>query len=218
MPTTLETEALQTYSHVMAEVKIRLEWIEFAANGHTRMSAPMVREFGYLQLRMICELIALGCLVAHGDIEATRSGKFQRETSANDILNGLESLHADFYPKALLPPVRTGNHVHFARRTPGTYMTKAELLKLYGQKCGTALHRGNLKRLLTPTPPIQKHFPEIIEPAQRIANLLSVHSMSLYLGDTQFMCWMDYNQTGRPHVAIAEARPPEAGGRGGTVG
>jgi hypothetical protein len=204
MPTKLQDDALNLYAHVMTEIKVRFEWIEYVANGRSGLPGPLAREFGYLQLRMVCELIALGCLTAHGDIEATKASKFQRESSANDILNGLENLHPNFYPTALKTPTRDGMNIHFERLPAGSYMTKAELLKLYGERCGNALHRGNLRHLMTPRPPVQKHFPEIMEPAQRIANLLSIHSMALYEGDTQFMCWLDYDGAGRVHVAVAE--------------
>jgi hypothetical protein len=43
---------------------------------------------------MLCELIALGCLIAHGDV--TNTNYFQNKAyKADDILRKLEELHAD---------------------------------------------------------------------------------------------------------------------------
>jgi hypothetical protein len=46
--------------------------IDAAINGRTGLPAPIVREYSYLQLRVLSELIALGCLTAHGDIRDTQ--------------------------------------------------------------------------------------------------------------------------------------------------
>src|ERR1017187_2239008 len=65
-------EATNLYAFFMAEIKVRIGAIN--AIGGTiehRVPALIVREFCFLQFRMICELIALGCLTAHGDIKET---------------------------------------------------------------------------------------------------------------------------------------------------
>ncbi len=97
-PSKSQQQALNLYAELMDEAKNRLSWIEHAVNGHTGFPAVLVREFCYLQLRMLCELIALGCLVAHGDIE--QSTKLQKEWAANKILAQLAALHPSFYPQA----------------------------------------------------------------------------------------------------------------------
>jgi hypothetical protein len=76
MPTRRQQESMNLYGGIMEEVKIRLNCIAMAAAGATGLPHPLARELCFLQLRMICELIALGCLVAHGDIEATKVNKF----------------------------------------------------------------------------------------------------------------------------------------------
>jgi hypothetical protein len=57
-----------------------------------RIAVPLLREYGFLQLRMLCELIALGCLVAHGDIEETKAPVLQNEYKAGVIVKRLERL------------------------------------------------------------------------------------------------------------------------------
>ena len=64
-------ESAQLYTVLMGEVKLRHACLARLMRGETGLEPPFIREFCFLQFRMICETIALGCLVAHGDIEAT---------------------------------------------------------------------------------------------------------------------------------------------------
>ena len=62
-------EALNAYSMLMEEAKDRLSAMDIALEGKTGLSMGAIHELCFLQLRMLCELIALGCLTAHGDLE-----------------------------------------------------------------------------------------------------------------------------------------------------
>ena len=70
----------------------------------------MVGEVCFLQIRMICELLAFACLVAHEDIKAARAPKFTNESHAATILRKLEELHADFFPRRI-EVFKEGTHV-----------------------------------------------------------------------------------------------------------
>jgi hypothetical protein len=61
-------EAMDAYSILMLEAKHRLLAMDTALEGKTGLPRPAIREYCFLQLRMLCELIALGCLTAHGDL------------------------------------------------------------------------------------------------------------------------------------------------------
>jgi hypothetical protein len=69
--TAKQNDSINLYAAIMEEAKLRLNSIDMALGGATILPHQLVREFCFLQLRMLCELIALGCLTAHGDIEAT---------------------------------------------------------------------------------------------------------------------------------------------------
>ena len=172
VPTPTREQIGVTYCRLMEEILIRDELLQNVLNlGLAHGPAMALQpekltdakvEFAYLQLRMICELIALGCLAAHGDIEGARTAKLRRSYEADGILKALEKLHPDFYPKPSrqshdrdakgiwrLEPIKSG------------FLTKQELFRLYGE-CGRFLHRGNLQALLVsganipdPAQPIQ---------------------------------------------------------------
>jgi hypothetical protein len=72
--------AIRTYCDLMEEIKHRYDALGAAAAGKFAplMPDPCALEFCYLQLRLICELIALACLVAHRDIVLPKSKKIER--------------------------------------------------------------------------------------------------------------------------------------------
>jgi hypothetical protein len=170
---TPEQEAAVTlYRGLMEEVKIRLKAIETAAMGSTTLHGVIAREVCFLQLRMICELIALGCLVANGDIK--EAAPLAKKWSADEIINQLDQLHADFFPIAVHHVLRPSKPTALERVTSGEILTKAELIKLNGI-CGNELHRGSLKRLLSPKNAPTMHFRDIKDWGDKIAKLLSHH-------------------------------------------
>jgi len=198
-------KAMHTYGALMTELKIRISWLQYAGQGRTGMDGHMVREFGFLQLRMCCELVALACLVAHGDIDETKASKFQSAGSADDIMKGLEKLNPGSFPHAVVMTTPGPSHHHFEKRPEADCMTKAEFFRLYTRECGTVLHKGNLRNLLKPTSPIQTHFPELFQPAQRLMFLLGQHIIALNDGNVQFICLLgDFHED--VHVSLGEAK------------
>ena len=70
--------AVNLYRVLMFEARMRIEAINVILDGRTGLPEGILRELCYLQLRMLCELIALGALVIHGDISAKNFKKFER--------------------------------------------------------------------------------------------------------------------------------------------
>src|SRR5437899_989019 len=95
--------ALNLYSKLMEEAKIRLESIDIALVGKTGLRDGAVREFCFLQLRLLCEVIALACLAAHGDIDTVQKLRkvYRKEYSADKMIGQLQRLHAEFYPRSM---------------------------------------------------------------------------------------------------------------------
>jgi hypothetical protein len=182
--TTKQRAALDLYAGLMEEVKVRLSSIDIAIAGRMGLAGPMVREFCFLQLRMLCELIALGCLTAHGDILA--GTKLRKEYAADKIVDQLEKLHPHFYPRACTQSTKSPTGFDAVIMTDG-FLTKPDLLKLYG-KCGDALHRGSLKKLLSLETPTQIHFSDIVSWRQRITTLLNYHAIFLLDNKHMVLC------------------------------
>jgi len=212
MPATKEQKAaINLYANILEEIKHRIAAIDIGTTNRIPVPAPFVREFCYLQIRMICELIALGCLVAHGDISATRKSSLQKEWSAETIINAMTDLHPDFFPLATKQQT-SGSRVHGVDILHPPIMTKEELLRLYG-RCGGILHRGNVRKLLKEQIPIQINYPEITAIAQKFQDLLASHMLVMRGGTTMFLCILrNIENDMRVQIAIVErSEPPKPG-------
>jgi hypothetical protein len=90
MDTAKQQAIVDQYRFLMEELTTRLGWIAVTLGGETGLLGESIREFCFLQLRMICELIGLACLTAHGD------------------LVGASKLDGEYIPQARLSRLWTG--------------------------------------------------------------------------------------------------------------
>jgi hypothetical protein len=206
MPTKSDEAAKDLYQSIMTEVMIRSYSINSATKAPSGIPQPLIREYCFLQLRMLCELIALGCLVAHGDI--TKTKYFQNAYKADDILQRLEKLNPDFYPYPFKPtflppsPSHPGGELRM-EDIESDHLKKNDLIKLYA-KCGSVLHKGSLRNLLainmTPEPDPHR---EISFWGQKVINLL--HRISR-LGDRlHFLAFLNLTAPGSNQATIQVA-------------
>jgi hypothetical protein len=201
MASETDEKALKLYIALMEELKGRALSINAMTNSRIGLGAPLIREYCFLQFRMICELIALGCLVAHGDI--TNLNYFQKHAyKADDIMKRLGKLHSDFFPVAVNPIFSPGR-VHLELRT-GDVLTKDELLRMYGT-AGDVLHKGTLDRVMNQVFP-KEDYSDIQMWGQRLLNLMSNHKITRVGGRFHFVTFLENKDYGRNvHSLIAEA-------------
>ncbi|GLI23431.1 hypothetical protein GGQ86_003033 [Xanthobacter flavus] len=193
-------QSLDLYASLMDEVKVRIGAINQLLAHPLLFPFPIRREFGFLQLRMICELVALGCLVAHEDIKATQSSDLRKKYAADEIINRLSDLHSDFFPT---PHVRTENG-RLNNITPKTepYLTKDEMIKLV-RECGDILHKGSLKKLIKPKYPIKYEIDDLVLYTNKLIRLLESHHINRLDGRI-ILCILKTSTNGDVSVAIAE--------------
>lgn len=178
---------LRRYSELMQEIVVRGEFMTASIDYRASNLPPGIAlEFIYFQLRMICEVIALGCLLAHRDIAET--GELRRQWRPRPIIDRLAALHPDFYPR---PSRRVfngdGELTGFEVRTDDGYATKKQLLEIHG-RCGNYLHRGTFHRIIN-----EKSAGAEIANAKRhadlIGNLLNAHQ--ILLSDERHVMYTD---------------------------
>jgi hypothetical protein len=186
----------------MQELKTRVDVTNDTLKKPPAIPGHMVQEFCLLQVRMICELIALGCLVAHGDID--EANKLNKTYQADKIINTLEDLHADFFPVAVVQQQVGPGRFHLVPRATG-FLTKPEFIKLYNQTCGNALHRGSLKHVLESRPQLTAPRQEIADLITKIVTLLDHHMIKLIDPNIVLVCGMVMKDTGGIQVILAEA-------------
>src|ERR1700722_492219 len=125
MVTEAQNEAMTLYLGILEEAKVRINCINIALGGRTNLPERGAIEFCYLQLRMLCELIAVGCLVVHGDIEGTKG--IRKVWAADEIMKRLERLHPDFYPHPVLFTFPEPGRVHLEVVEDG-FLNREELI------------------------------------------------------------------------------------------
>ncbi|WGU42091.1 hypothetical protein [Phenylobacterium sp. NIBR 498073] len=189
----MNEQAMTSYRGLMQEVKYRTEAIDKVLASSIPLRAVIAEELCYLQLRMICESIAIGCLLIHGDVSAKKTDLL-RSYKADWIMNGLEKLHPDFYPTPLeqddLPAEAPGGAVTWVHRTSG-FLTKRELLDLYTRHAGERLHRGSVRNLAKRDRP---NFGAIQAWRDKAVRLLTRHIITSPDREHIFYCVMNNGQ------------------------
>ena len=203
-PSKQQLEAISAYTRLLDEAKIRLHGLTEAVDGRTLLPEQLVADFCYLQLRMLCELVALGCLVAHGDIEATTTSKLQKEYAADNIMKKLEQLHPNFYPRPItVSPTLIGHHIE---RVESGYLRKSELVSLY-HHCGDYLHRGSLSKFRSTAPKRYSAEKEkLIGWQRKFVVLLTTHHIASLSNMSHYICFLSHEQAnGNSLVALAQS-------------
>lgn len=203
MATKEELAMLNIYQDLMVEAKARVLSINTLTNDQRGIPSPLIHEYGVLQIRMLCEIIGLACLVAHGDLVAQSKADLRKTYAPGQIFSELEQLHDDFYPVPFHPQ-KTKTGLHFAEYAGAPYLTKAEVSSVWG-RCGDTLHKGGLKKLLKARNPVQKNFLDLQEWGQKILNLLSNHRIITIDQRLVFVCILE-NANGSVQVVLGE--PP----------
>lgn len=142
----MNVEAVSIYRDLLTEIKYRVETINLVLARRVAIPAKAAEELCYLQLRMICEIIALGCLVIHRDLDNLKPDLF-RTYKAGRIIKELGTLHGKFFPVPLeSSDDQTKTPLEWVHKKSG-FLTRDELLELWSRHCGEALHRGSVRNV-----------------------------------------------------------------------
>jgi hypothetical protein len=113
----------------MTEIKERCAVLRIASEQKVNVWPVAGHELGQLQLRLICELIGLGCLAAHGDIPATYTKQLLTTYEPGKIFSELGKLHPNFYPRACSNTInQTAGRTDFEILDDHMYPSKQELI------------------------------------------------------------------------------------------
>jgi hypothetical protein len=164
----------------VADIYARLDWI--SEHHPSGLRGIFEAEMCYLQLRLICELVALATLCAHFNVPPTQTNKFLKDWNADSLLDKLSDITATGFPQAafMRDAQREGEPHTFGSREGG--LTRKELQAIYNA-CGRHLHRGVLRHILTGTNKIYS-LTEIKRWTDQIDDLLEKHLIALPEHDT----------------------------------
>ena len=140
--------AVQTYKSILLEIRLRVEAIYEFLNGRVRLRQRIGVELCYLQLRMICELIAIGCLILHEDVEIKRKKDLLKTYKADWIIKSLGEIHGKFFPRPV-NAVRLPSGRDDIQDVKSGFLTRDELVTLFNRTSGNELHRGCASDIMT---------------------------------------------------------------------
>jgi hypothetical protein len=163
----------QIYADLMDEARLRIHAIRDGINARHLWVPRLLQEFCYLQLRMLCETIAIGCLVAHDDVKDRATLKSWK---IPEIMKRLEELNVDFYPRGVRFR-KDGGTTHLDEY-PVPQLSRAALVKLWNDS-GSFLHRGSAKNLVAAHGTLLNvDLDTVISYGQKVLNLLEQHVIS----------------------------------------
>ena len=192
------------YLDLMIEIKERLQAIHRCRIQEIAepmfQNAYLAAEFVLVQLRMICEMIAVGCIVAH---ELDPRSDLKNEHSASRIFYELEKLKPEYFPgpvQAVTNP-KTGV-INYEPQANA--ITRQELKALY-ERCNDLIHRIKWKEAVARK---RRIYPTdyFFECAGKIANLLDTHLIKIAFPEKMIRVTMN-GPTGAVHWDILSRDP-----------
>jgi hypothetical protein len=196
---------LELYHSIMEEAKTRVDAINVVLRGSMGLAERAAAEFCFLQIRMLCELIALGCLVAHGEIEETKT--LSKIWAADEIVKRLERLNPAFYPNPVVFTNPEPGHWHLEDFPNDNYLKQGEFGRLVGIT-GDILHKGSLSRLAKGKTSAECTIERALHWGQKTVNLINQHRVGL-VGNNHIVCALA-DASGRVVVSFAQGPPQGA--------
>jgi hypothetical protein len=196
---------LALYLSIMEEAKTRVDAINVVLRGSTGLAERVAAEFCFLQIRMLCELTALGCLVVHGEIEETKT--LSKVWAADEIVRRLERLNPTFYPWPVVFTNPKPGHWHLEDFPNDNYLKQTEFGKLVGIT-GDILHKGSLRRLEKGINSAECTIERALHWGQKVVNLINQHRIGL-IGGNHIVCALA-DASGRVTVSFAQGPPQGA--------
>jgi hypothetical protein len=203
-----ENKHIKLYRLIMTEIKERCEVLRVVSDQKVNVWPVAAYELGQLQLRLVCELIGLGCLAAHGDIPATYTKRLLTTYEPGKIFSELEKLHPNFYPRACSKDIQTvAGQTSVEVLDDHSYLGREELVIIHG-KTANSLHRGHLKDIGRG---FHLDFKYLEDCHNKIVDLLRVHLISLYDVNRYVLIIMSDPKTGAVGAAEISAHQKSEG-------
>lgn len=133
------------YCGFLNDIRLRLELVRFICKGSLTVGTELFDyELAAVNLRKVLELIAFGSLTANKLAYSAAYAGIEKKWRAKALLDELEKIHPDFYPKPLLYPAVTeaiSRQLHFDFQDAG-FLTRDEFIELY-DLCSKVIHTRN---------------------------------------------------------------------------
>ena len=189
------------YCNCMEEVKTRISIIHSVVKGSISLGRGNFfdTELVCIHLRKTLELIAFASLVANKNRYAEAHNNFERHWKAKRLLENLEEIHSEFYPRPIEFDREDEQGVMHFRNLMDGFLTRTEFVDLY-DTCCEVLHTRNPFRVGDE----EINFGRSIkEWTVRIQKLLAVHYMCLVDSEDLWIVYMQYPADNKVHAITA---------------
>ena len=159
--------------------------------GSHPLDSRLAAEFCLLQLRLCCELLAVGCVAIHTDVPQTR--RLQEMWNADAAMNAFKKLKPQFFPTAVSEEVQANGVINYGLVRGA--LTKTELLKMYNF-FGGLLHTGTLTNYKNRKARADD-FRILAEFVSKLIKLLNIHTYKLHDDATLIRVIMRNEKDGR---------------------
>jgi len=196
-----EIDRARFYCATLDEVRARLDVVAAVCGGVTTLgNVQFDYELVAINLRKSLEHIAFGSLTANRSAYEAAHKDIGKIWRAKQLLERLEKIHKEFYPRPVKPPLITqqqgARHLHFEDKTEG-FLTRSDFVDLY-DVCSQVIHSRN--------PFSGNSSITFLRPAlewrQLIRQLLEFHQFRL-AGFPQIWIGELQGPDGKSHVSIA---------------
>lgn len=187
------SKLLEQYKEIMVCIKTKINHTNSIYNiikdyPRSDLIKRELTEFLYLQIRLICELIALACLVAHGEEVDNIARKLKGEFHAGKIIKRLGQISSNFFPVPFKESV-FNQQISGLHTFKGSFLTKADLMDVYNKKCADIVHIGSLKNFSKEIDLMKHNFEDAIEHFKKIHNLLKNHIIEIKDSTRVLVCY-----------------------------
>lgn len=190
------------YFNIMTEIRQRIDVITGVYKESKRLPPFASRELVYIQMRMICELIGLACLTAHGNMERVLTKNVYDAYEPGKIFSHLETLHPLFYPIPVEQKLADDGSLEAIipnRSLP--HLKKDEVPKLHAI-CGQFLHQGSIGKFDANK---EWDYKESAQWVNKIIGLLNRHAIVLADKRRVIYVMMQTKETGKVGLLDFEA-------------
>jgi hypothetical protein len=171
-PTT-QDQRVEVYLRIMEEIKSRLQLIDLTKS--SPLPFGLAREICILQLRHICELIAIGCLA--GQAKLTGSSAILNEDNPKKIFREIDRTWKHAFPQSVTLIPQEGGTIVNGNTKPNA-LTRSEAESMWANS-GAFLHRLTVKKFFTPEADEANPWAYVDTQVSKIRDLLTDHIIAI---------------------------------------
>lgn len=136
-------EAKESYLKNMMEVKWRLRCVRNIIYSREAVTGTKRVDFdaAYLQLRICIELLMFALAHGHAGMGFELPSRTTRnEYHAKKVKQEIEKVNSEFFPVPVYLASSDGSSHHFERVSHDLFLSKAEIIEMYGKFLGNKMH------------------------------------------------------------------------------